>query len=85
MTTKVIVFGLAIGVGIHAIAHLTFHFPRLLHTTEEEYEPMKQFFREDRPNNYWWFVKGTEGWMITIVVLMAIAYTLLNPGSDETG
>ncbi|KAG4913916.1 hypothetical protein JHK85_055305 [Glycine max] len=73
-------FGIAIGVGIHAIAHLTCDFPRLLHATDEEYEPMKPFFGEDRPNNYWWFVKGTEGWTgIAIVVLMAIAYTLAQP------
>ncbi|KRG96817.1 hypothetical protein GLYMA_19G233900v4 [Glycine max] len=77
---KVIAFGIAIGVGIHAIAHLTCDFPRLLHATDEEYEPMKPFFGEDRPNNYWWFVKGTEGWTgIAIVVLMAIAYTLAQP------
>ncbi|ESW19023.1 hypothetical protein PHAVU_006G090200 [Phaseolus vulgaris] len=77
---KVIAFGIAVGVGIHAIAHLTCDFPRLLHTTEEEYEPMKPFFGEDRPNDYWWFVKGTEGWTgITIVVLMAIAFTLAQP------
>ncbi|KAG4916849.1 hypothetical protein JHK87_054406 [Glycine soja] len=76
----VIAFGIAIGVGIHAIAHLTCDFPRLLHATDEEYEPMKPFFGEDRPNNYWWFVKGTEGWTgIAIVVLMAIAYTLAQP------
>ncbi|XAR52625.1 NAD(P)H oxidase [Bertholletia excelsa] len=45
-----------------------------------EYEPLKQFFGENRPNNYWWFVKGTEGWTgVVIVVLMAIAYTLAQP------
>ncbi|KAJ1380897.1 Riboflavin synthase-like beta-barrel [Sesbania bispinosa] len=77
---KVIAFGIAIGVGLHAIAHLTCDFPRLLHATDEEYEPMKPFFGDERPNNYWWFVKGTEGWTgITIVVLMAIAYTLAQP------
>ncbi|KAK7284370.1 hypothetical protein RJT34_19115 [Clitoria ternatea] len=77
---KVIAFGIAIGVGIHAISHLTCDFPRLLHATDEEYEPMKPFFGEKRPNNYWWFVKGTEGWTgITMVVLMAIAFTLAQP------
>jgi len=41
---------------------------------------MKPYFGEDRPDDYWWFVKGTEGWTgITIVVLMAIAYTLAQP------
>ncbi|XP_004495711.1 respiratory burst oxidase homolog protein B-like isoform X2 [Cicer arietinum] len=77
---KVIALGIAIGVGLHAISHLTCDFPRLLHATDEEYEPMKQFFGDERPNNYWWFVKGTEGWTgVVIVVLMAIAFILAQP------
>lgn len=41
---------------------------------------MKPFFGDTRPNNYWWFVKGTEGWTgIVMVVLMAIAFTLAMP------
>ncbi|KAH1138345.1 hypothetical protein GLYMA_10G152200v4 [Glycine max] len=77
---KVVAFGIAIGVGLHAISHLTCDFPRLLHATDEEYEPMKQFFGDERPNNYWWFVKGTEGWTgVVMVVLMAIAFILAQP------
>ncbi|PNY11227.1 respiratory burst oxidase protein B-like, partial [Trifolium pratense] len=77
---KVIAFGIAVGVGLHAISHLTCDFPRLLHATDAEYEPMKKFFGDDRPNNYWWFVKGTEGWTgIVIIVLMTIAFTLAQP------
>ncbi|TYJ11672.1 hypothetical protein E1A91_A11G293000v1 [Gossypium mustelinum] len=77
---KVVAWGIAVGVGLHAGAHLTCDFPRLLHATDDEYEPMEQFFGEERPNNYWWFVKGTEGWTgVTMVVLMAIAYTLAQP------
>ncbi|KAK9292063.1 hypothetical protein L1049_020017 [Liquidambar formosana] len=77
---KVIALGIAVGVGLHAGAHLTCDFPRLLHATDEEYEPMEPFFGEDRPNNYWWFVKGTEGWTgVVMVVLMAISYTLAQP------
>ncbi|AES82472.1 respiratory burst oxidase-like protein [Medicago truncatula] len=77
---KVIAFGIAIGVGLHAISHLTCDFPRLLHATDAEYVPMKKFFGDHRPNNYWWFVKGTEGWTgIVMVVLMAIAFTLAQP------
>nr|AWK57837.1 NADPH oxidase [Aquilaria sinensis] len=77
---KVIALGIAIGVGLHAGAHLTCDFPRLLHATDQEYEPMKQFFGEERPPNYWWFVKGTEGWTgVVMVLLMAIAYTLAQP------
>ncbi|KAJ0988701.1 hypothetical protein J5N97_007057 [Dioscorea zingiberensis] len=77
---KVIAAGIAVGVGLHAISHLTCDFPRLLHATDEEYVPMKPFFGDTRPNNYWWFVKGTEGWTgIVMVVLMAIAFTLAMP------
>ncbi|XP_078432682.1 respiratory burst oxidase homolog A [Wolffia australiana] len=77
---KVIAAGVALGVGTHALAHLTCDFPRLLHATDLEYEPMKPFFGETRPNNYWWFVKGTAGWTgIVMVVLMAIAFTLALP------
>ncbi|XP_047327884.1 respiratory burst oxidase homolog protein B [Impatiens glandulifera] len=77
---KVVAWGIAVGVGLHAGAHLTCDFPRLLHATDEEYEPMKQFFGEKRPNNYWWFVKGTEGWTgVIMVVLMVVAFTLAQP------
>ncbi|CAL9198523.1 respiratory burst oxidase homolog protein B [Musa acuminata AAA Group] len=77
---KVIAVGVAIGVGLHAISHLTCDFPRLLHATDQEYDPMKHFFGDTRPNNYWWFVKGTEGWTgVVMVVLMAIAFTLATP------
>ncbi|XP_010929525.1 respiratory burst oxidase homolog protein B [Elaeis guineensis] len=77
---KVIAVGITIGVGLHAISHLTCDFPRLLHASDAAYEPMKPFFGDTRPNNYWWFVKGTEGWTgITMVVLMAIAFTLATP------
>ncbi|PWA91859.1 respiratory burst oxidase [Artemisia annua] len=76
---KVIAFGITIGVGLHAISHLACDFPRLLAATEEEYEPMEQYFGE-QPTSYWWFVKGVEGWTgITMVVLMAIAFTLATP------
>ena len=41
---------------------------------------MKPFFGEKRPNNYWWFVKGTEVWTgVVMIVLMAIAYILAQP------
>ncbi|KAF2288430.1 hypothetical protein GH714_007428 [Hevea brasiliensis] len=77
---KVIAVGIAIGIGLHAGAHLTCDFPRLLHATEEEYEPMKPYFGDDQPPNYWWFLKGVEGITgIIMVVLMAIAFTLATP------
>ncbi|KAF9607549.1 hypothetical protein IFM89_036911 [Coptis chinensis] len=77
---KVIALGITVGVGIHAGAHLTCDFPRLLHATEEEYEPMKPYFGDEQPKNYWWFIKGVEGVTgIVMVVLMAIAFTLASP------
>ncbi|KAL5203835.1 hypothetical protein ABZP36_008706 [Zizania latifolia] len=77
---KVIAVGITVGAGLHIISHLTCDFPRLLHATDAEYEPMKPFFGDPRPPNYWWFVKGTEGWTgIVMLVLMAIAFTLATP------
>lgn len=77
---KVIAAGIGVGVGLHAVSHLTCDFPRLLHATEEQYEPMKPYFGDEQPPNYWWFVKGVEGVTgIIMVVLMAIAFTLATP------
>ncbi|KAH7548473.1 hypothetical protein ACOSP7_031674 [Xanthoceras sorbifolium] len=77
---KVIAVMIGIGVILHAGAHLTCDFPRLLHATEEEYEPMEPYFGEEQPQNYWWFVKGVEGVTgIIMVVLMIIAFTLATP------
>ncbi|CAJ1937657.1 unnamed protein product [Sphenostylis stenocarpa] len=76
---KVIAVAIAIGVGIHAIYHLTCDFPRLLHASDEKYKLMKPFFG-DRPSNYWYFLKSWEGVTgIIMIVLMAIAFTLANP------
>lgn len=75
-----IAVGIGIGVILHGGAHLTCDFPRLLHATEEEYEPMKPYFGDEQPDNYWWFVKGVEGVTgIIMVVLMVIAFTLATP------
>jgi respiratory burst oxidase len=76
---KVIGVAIAIGVGIHAIYHLTCDFPRLLHASEEKYEPMIQYFGE-QPDSYWHFVKSFEGISgIIMILLMAIAFTLASP------
>ncbi|KAI3686327.1 hypothetical protein L1987_80001 [Smallanthus sonchifolius] len=76
---KVIAVGITIGVGLHAISHLACDFPRLLSATEEEYEPMVQYFGE-QPDSYWHFVKEPVGYTgIIMVVLMAIAFTLATP------
>ncbi|KAB2634951.1 respiratory burst oxidase-like protein B [Pyrus ussuriensis x Pyrus communis] len=57
---KVIAFGILVGVGLHADSHLTCDFPRLLHFTDNEYKPMKPFFGTKRPDDFWWFMRGTE-------------------------
>ena len=76
---QVIAVGISIGVGIHVISHLACDFPRLLHATLEEYEPMMKYFGE-QSKSYWHFVKHPEGVTgIVMVVLMAIAFTLAAP------
>ncbi|XP_062204742.1 respiratory burst oxidase homolog protein B-like [Phragmites australis] len=77
---KVVAAGVAVGVLLHAVTHLTCDFPWLLHASNEAYEPMKQYFGQRRVPNYWWFVKGVEGITgVIMVVLMVIAYTLAHP------
>ncbi|KAL4559836.1 hypothetical protein LXL04_031982 [Taraxacum kok-saghyz] len=41
---QVIAVAIAIGVGLHSISHLACDFPRLIHATEEEYEPDATIF-----------------------------------------
>ncbi|KNA08419.1 hypothetical protein SOVF_162770 [Spinacia oleracea] len=77
---KVVALGVGVGAAIHVICHLTCDFPRLLHATDEAYEPLGRYFGVPRPPNYWWFVRGTEGWTgIVMVVLMTIAFILAQP------
>ncbi|KQJ86446.2 respiratory burst oxidase homolog protein B-like [Brachypodium distachyon] len=77
---KVVAAGMAVGVALHAVTHLTCDFPRLLHASDEAYEPMKRYFGQTRIPDYWWFVRGVEGITgVIMVVLMAIAYTLAHP------
>ncbi|TVU49940.1 hypothetical protein EJB05_01285, partial [Eragrostis curvula] len=77
---KVVAGGVAVGVALHAVTHLTCDFPRLLHASDAAYEPMKAYFGERRVPDYWWFVKGVEGITgVIMVVLMAVAYTLAHP------
>ncbi|ESQ35966.1 hypothetical protein EUTSA_v10006793mg [Eutrema salsugineum] len=74
---KVIALGIGIGIGLHAISHMACDFPRLLHAKYVEFEPVKKFFGDERPDNYWWFMKGTDGWTgVTMVVLMVVAFVL---------
>ncbi|KAG2562459.1 hypothetical protein PVAP13_8KG283503 [Panicum virgatum] len=77
---KVVAVGIVAGAGLHIISHLTCDFPRLLHATDAEYAPLAKNFGETRPPDYWWFVKGTEGWTgLVMLVLMAAAFTLATP------
>ncbi|CAL4993139.1 unnamed protein product [Urochloa decumbens] len=72
--------GIAAGAGIHIISHLACDFPRLLHATEAKYQPLGQYFGVPRPDTYWWFLKGTEGWTgLAMVAIMAVAFTLAMP------
>lgn len=74
---KVVAAGVAVGVVLHAVAHLACNFPRLLHATPEEYRPLRRSFGEVQPKSFWWFVMGNPGWTgIVMMVLMAIAFTL---------
>ncbi|XP_071722493.1 respiratory burst oxidase homolog protein C-like [Rutidosis leptorrhynchoides] len=76
---KVIAVGIAFGVGVHAIYHLSCDFPRLLHATKEQYAPMVQYFGE-QPTSYWHFVLSVEGVTgIVMVILMSVAFTLASP------
>ncbi|GAV73416.1 Ferric_reduct domain-containing protein/FAD_binding_8 domain-containing protein/NAD_binding_6 domain-containing protein/NADPH_Ox domain-containing protein/EF_hand_4 domain-containing protein [Cephalotus follicularis] len=76
---KVIAVGIAIGVGIHAIYHLSCDFPRILDASDEKYQPIEQYFGK-QPTSYWHFVKSVEGVTgIIMVLLMAIAFTLAAP------
>ncbi|XP_028770786.1 respiratory burst oxidase homolog protein C [Neltuma alba] len=76
---KVIAVGVTIGVGIHAIYHLTCDFPRILDASDEKYMLVAQYFGR-KPASYWHFVKSWEGVTgIIMVVLMAIAFTLATP------
>jgi respiratory burst oxidase len=77
---KVVAGGVAVGVALHVVTHLTCDFPRLLHASDAAYEPMKRYFGQTRIPDYWWFVRGVEGITgVIMVVLMAVAYTLAHP------
>uniref|UniRef100_A0ACD5T9I8 Uncharacterized protein n=1 Tax=Avena sativa TaxID=4498 RepID=A0ACD5T9I8_AVESA len=83
---KVVAAGIAVGVALHAVSHLACDFPRLLRATDGDYEAMKPFFGDAKPRNYWWFVKGTEGWTgLAMLALMAIAFTLALPWFRRRG
>ncbi|KAL9248121.1 hypothetical protein vseg_021479 [Gypsophila vaccaria] len=77
---QIIAIGVGVGVLLHVICHLTCDFPRVLNASPADYAPLAKFFGEVQPPNYWWFLKGIEGWSgIVMVVLMTIAFTLAQP------
>uniref|UniRef100_A0A0A9G204 FAD-binding FR-type domain-containing protein n=1 Tax=Arundo donax TaxID=35708 RepID=A0A0A9G204_ARUDO len=77
---KVIAGGVAVGAGLHVVSHLACDFPRLLRAGDAEYAPLARYFGTPRPGDYWWFVRGTEGWTgLAMVALMAVAFTLATP------
>lgn len=51
-----ITFGILVGVELNADSHLTCDFRRPLHSTDDEYNPMKLFYETNWPDDYWWFV-----------------------------
>jgi respiratory burst oxidase len=71
---KVVAVGITVGAALHIISHLTCDFPRLLHATDAEYAPLAPYFGERRPPNYWWFVKGTEGWTGLVMLVVGILF-----------
>ncbi|KAK9691923.1 hypothetical protein RND81_09G229100 [Saponaria officinalis] len=77
---QVIAVGIGIGVVLHMICHLTCDFPRLINASPADYAPLAKYFGQVQPPDYWWFLKGIEGWSgIIMVVLMTIAFTLAQP------
>ncbi|GKD43614.1 hypothetical protein Tco_1268259 [Tanacetum coccineum] len=75
----VIAFGITIRVGLHAISHLACDFPRLLAATEEEYEPMEQYFGEQPLPIGGLLGESRVGLRLQWSFLMAIAFTLATP------
>ncbi|CAN6724619.1 unnamed protein product [Malus baccata var. baccata] len=54
--TWVIAFGILVGVELYVGSHLTCDFCRPLHSTDDEFKPIKLFYRTNWPDDYWWFV-----------------------------
>ncbi|CAO2823125.1 unnamed protein product [Amaranthus hypochondriacus] len=73
---KMIALAIALGVLLHAGLHLTCDFPRLINSSPEAFALIASDFNYKKPT-YWDLVKGIEGLTgISMVVLMAIAFTL---------
>ncbi|KAF6146707.1 hypothetical protein GIB67_008993 [Kingdonia uniflora] len=73
---KIIAFSIAIGTFLHAGSHLTCDFPRLTHSSPQEFELISSDFHNKKPT-YKSLLTGVEGVTgISMVILMAISFTL---------
>ncbi|KAI5081699.1 hypothetical protein GOP47_0001442 [Adiantum capillus-veneris] len=73
---KTIACGVAIGVIVHGVVHLTCDFPRIISASDEKWDLIASDFKYKRPN-YGFFLVSVEGVTgIIMVVLMVVAFTL---------
>ncbi|KAM0825563.1 hypothetical protein ACQ4PT_069470 [Festuca glaucescens] len=73
---KTIAAAIVVGVILHAGNHIVCDFPRLIHSSDEMYAPLAQYFGETKPT-YFTLFKGAEGVTgLIMVVCMIIAFTL---------
>uniref|UniRef100_A0A7N1A636 Uncharacterized protein n=1 Tax=Kalanchoe fedtschenkoi TaxID=63787 RepID=A0A7N1A636_KALFE len=73
---KMVACVIAVGVILHAGNHLICDFPRLVHSTPEEFAPLASLFHNKKPT-YGELVTSIEGITgIIMVVFLIIAYTL---------
>ncbi|KAF0899752.1 hypothetical protein E2562_024076 [Oryza meyeriana var. granulata] len=73
---KIIATAIALGICMHAGNHLACDFPRLIRSTQEEYQLVSNFFGAERPT-YRSLLAGVEGVTgIVMVVLMVVSFTL---------
>ena len=73
---QTIAAAIVVGVILHVGNHLACDFPRLVQSTDKNYNYVKGYFGPDKPT-YLDLVKGWEGVTgILMVILMAVAFTL---------
>lgn len=73
---QMIACAIAVGVFLHAGNHLACDFPRLINSSPEDFALISSDFQDKKPT-YRYLLTGTEGVTgISMVVLMAIAFTL---------
>ncbi|KAL9688089.1 hypothetical protein QQ045_032502 [Rhodiola kirilowii] len=73
---KVVACAIAVGVILHAGNHLACDFPRLVHSSPEEFAPLASMFNNKKPSygDLLTSIAGVTG--IIMVVFLVIAYTL---------